>query len=526
VFDRGSFSRWVALCGVLMPFPALGGPLPPPNAPTGLLAVSLDPLWEDGRMHLPQLPEWPKADADVPIRRSTLSLEQEQHIRQYLSFDNPEYYKALNNGQSVLGIPKTIRAYEKARQLYRLPRHAPFRKLGIREPRYVFPETEKLPWEFTGTLRDTQIPAFAALEHQLIYRKDGILVLSCGSGKTVLGIAAFGWQQRPALAVVTQLFIAEQWKHALLQFTNIPEDRIGLIGEGRNEWDRDFVISTVQSLASKEDLPPEFYRRFGLVFFDEVHRLGAPLFGRVVSVFTGLRIGLTATLERADGMHALFMLHVGKVFYEDKQQALIPRVYFLHTPIQKDVRGFRQWGGHGKLNIAKIVTHLSRLPERQTFVQNAIRKAYEKNRKTLVLSDRKDELQQHERVLALAYGQENVGLCVGTLHGRMMSHDARRISLEKPIILATSQLVKEGLDKKEIDTLLWEYPISAMGTTEQGAGRVLRVDDEKRPPVIVVFVDSGVYVTEHGERRYPFTTKALKMQQTFKKLHYDIVKGV
>jgi superfamily II DNA or RNA helicase len=249
---------------------------------------------------------------------------------------------------------------------------------------------------------------------------------------------------------------------------------------------------------------------------DEVHRLGAPLFGRVVPIFTGVRIGLTATLERPDGMHQLFMMHVGKTFYEDRQQQLIPRVYFIHTPVKKNVNGFRQWGGNGKLNIAKIVTHLSRLDYRREFVVKLINEAYEKNRKVLTLSERKDELAALHETLG-----EDSGMCIGP-----MSQEDRLASLRKPIILATAQLVKEGLDEPLIDTLLIEYPQSSAAFSEQAAGRILRVNDVKRPPVIVVLVDSGVFVEEGNERRYPFLDKARKMQQTFKKLNYDIVKGV
>lgn len=490
---------------------SLSPSLPPSVGPQ----IALDALWDDESMKLPRVSEWPVGEADVPILRSTLTHEQEATICRFLSFDNPEYFKALNSGQAVDGIPRYLRAYEKTRSLYRLPRHAPFRKFGIREPRFVIPKTEMLPWEFTKTLRENQHAPFEALKHQLIYRKDGVLVLSCGRGKTIIATAAFAWQQRPTLAIVTQLFIAQQWKDALLTFTNIPEDRIGLIGDGKNEWNKDFVISTVQSLAKRDDLPPDFYRRFGIIFFDEVHRLGAPLFSRVVPVFTGVRIGLTATLERTDGMHKLFMLHVGEKFYEDRSQQLIPRVYFLPTPVQKDVSGFRQWGGHRKLNMAKIVTHLSRLDYRREFVLGLIQRAFKKNRKVLLLSERKDELFAYREILG-----DDSGLCIGS-----MSQDERQQSLQKPIILATAQLVKEGLDKADIDTLVIEFPQSSEAFSEQAAGRILRMDDSKRSPKIYVLVDSGVYVGKEN-RYYPFTVKAKKMAQTFRKLNYEIIRGM
>jgi superfamily II DNA or RNA helicase len=469
-------------------------------------------------MKLPRLYDWPKAEADVPVKRALLSVEQEQRIQSLLRFPNPEFFKALNSGQNVEGLARYIFAYERYTGMYRLPRHAPWGKLGLQAPRLSVPTTDTLPWEFTGTLRDNQQAAFLALRDQLIYHKDGILVLSCGKGKTVLATAGFGWQQRPALAVVTQLFIAQQWKKALLEFTNIPAERIGMIGDGAAEWDKDFVIATIQTLAQK-DFPADFYRRFGLVFYDECHRLGAQFFGRVAPMFTGVRIGLTATLERADRMQDLFMLHLGRVFYEDKEQQLVPRVYFRKTPVNKDVKGFRY---RGKLNTAKLVTHLSRLENRRAFVVDLIRKSQKKDRKVLVLSERKEELKALHELCG-----PTSAICVGSLDGKHMKQETKEAALDHPIILATSQLVKEALDKKEIDTLIIEYPQSSESFSEQSTGRILRLDDDKREPVILVLMDSGCYYEDGtGKKHRPFKAKCVAMERTFKRLGYDIVEGV
>jgi superfamily II DNA or RNA helicase len=485
-----------------------------PFSPSCPCAKPLDGLCHHRSMRLPKLHEWPKAEADVLVRRSLLTAETEEGIKKLLRFDNPEFFSARSSGQDTEGIARYIKAYQKYPNAYRLPRHAPFQKLSIRTPRFVYPETQKLPWTFHGTLRDQQVPAFAAIEHQLIYRKDGILVLSCGKGKTVLATAAFGWQQRPALAVVTQLFIGEQWKNALLEFTDIPEDRIGYIGDGHAEWDKDFVIATIQTLATK-DFPWQFYRRFGLVFFDECHRLGAQHFGRVAPTFTGQRIGLTATLNRTDKMEQLFMLHLGRVFYEDKQQDLVPRVYFERTTTDKNVKGFR-WQSP-KLNVSKVITHLSKLDYRQEFILDLLKDAYSKKRKILFLSERKQEL--HDLCKQLRKLKYDASVCVGG-----MKQEERTKALNSRIIGATSQLVTEGLDRKDIDTLLILYPQSSENFTEQSAGRILRLDDNKRPPVIVVLVDAGVYDDDRDNQ--PFTAKARRMEATFRRLGYDIRRGV
>ena len=533
---RGLWIRAIALCAVFL-FAAA------PSLPSGRENAvqsrwnALDGAWHTfpfTLMKLPQILPWPKAEADVVVGKAFLSPEQALSLRTYLTFSNPAYFQKLKEGADTTGVDPHIEVYEEYPTMFRVPRHTPFRKIGLPEPRPVFSETRKLEWEFTGKFRDKiQEEAFLALRHQLIYRQDGILVLSAGKGKTVLATAGFGWLQRPTLAIVTQLFIGEQWKESLLEFTNIPEERIGVIGDGKYDWrDKDFVIGTVQTL-SKKDFPWKFYRNFGLVYFDEVHRLGAEQFGRVAPIFTGIRIGLTATLERSDKKHEIFMLHVGKVFFENKEQQLIPRIYFVKTLVKKDISGFRQWRQRrGQLNMAKIVTHLSRIETRQLQIRLLIYQAFVKDRKVLYISERKEELMAIESLLLAddMCSREDVGICVGSLDGRKMEQDVRQAALRKPIILATSQLVKEGLDKPDIDTLIIGYPQSSEIFTEQAAGRILRLDDAKKRPVIVVLVDSGCFVEETyqgvWQKRRPFKRKAEAMRATFKKLGYEIVRDI
>jgi superfamily II DNA or RNA helicase len=172
------------------------------------------------------------------------------------------------------------------------------------------------------------------------------------------------------------------------------------------------------------------------------------------------------------------------------------------------------------------VTHLSRLDYRQEFILDLLNDAYARGRKTLFLSERKEELQSLERALHLTHPKKVVGICVGSLEGKKMPQEDKERALACPIILATAQLVKEALDKKEIDTLIIGFPQSSASFAEQASGRILRLDDDKKPPIVVVLVDYDVYVEEKGMKRRPFVQKAQQMQATFKRLGYKIIREV
>jgi superfamily II DNA or RNA helicase len=481
-------------------------------------------------MLLPHFREHPIAESVVAIDKRQLEKEKLQEIKRLLTFSNQQYFQRQEIGEDTEGVDPYIFAFQETGAVLWLPRHLTWQKLGLRIPRPIFPKTRRLPWELKPNfvLRDYQEPAFDALTKQLTRRQDGILVLSCGKGKTVLAVAGFCWMQTPTLAIVTQLFIGEQWKKELVNLTDIPEERIGLIGKGKCEWkDKDFVIATIQSLAQKE-FPYAFYRRFGLIYYDEVHRLGAHHFGTVAPMFSGVRIGLTATLDRPDGMERMFQLHIGKRFYEDKKQELIPQIYFMSSPTSLDLKGYRMWKRRGKLNFAKIITHLSRDEARQAMVLRWINKAYIRDRKVMLLSDRKEELVAYEDYLKSCEwcGRGDVGVVVGSLDGRTMPQETREKNLRCPVILATAQLVKEGLDKKDIDTLIILYPKSSPGFAEQAVGRILRLDDEKKPPKVYIMVDRDCFLMESNGgqwyKRRPFLAQAKAMQRTFERLGYTI----
>ncbi len=133
----------------------------------------------------------------------------------------------------------------------------------------------------------------------------GVVVLPCGAGKTIVGAAAMARAQATTLILVTNTVSARQWKAELLARTTLTEDEIGEYSGARKEI-RPVTIATYQVMTTKRKgvfphLEVFDTRDWGLVIYDEVHLLPAPIFRFTADIQSRRRLGLTATLVREDG---------------------------------------------------------------------------------------------------------------------------------------------------------------------------------------------------------------------------------
>lgn len=133
----------------------------------------------------------------------------------------------------------------------------------------------------------------------------GVVVLPCGAGKTLVGAAAMAEAKSTTLILVTNTVSARQWKHELVKRTSLTEDEIGEYSGTRKEI-RPVTIATYQVMTTRrKGVYPHLElfdaRNWGLVVYDEVHLLPAPVFKFTADLQARRRLGLTATLVREDG---------------------------------------------------------------------------------------------------------------------------------------------------------------------------------------------------------------------------------
>ena len=148
----------------------------------------------------------------------------------------------------------------------------------------------------------------------------GVVVLPCGSGKTIVGALAMALAQATTLILVTNTVAARQWRDELLRRTTLTADEIGEYSGARKEI-RPVTIATYQVMTTKrQGIYPHLEvfdsRDWGLIIYDEVHLLPAPIFRFTADIQSRRRLGLTATLVREDGREGDVFSLIGPKRYD------------------------------------------------------------------------------------------------------------------------------------------------------------------------------------------------------------------
>ncbi|MCR5437090.1 MAG: DEAD/DEAH box helicase [Treponema sp.] len=175
----------------------------------------------------------------------------------------------------------------------------------------------------TFEIRDYQISAAKALVGDKGPGTGfGTIVLPCGSGKTIVGMQIMDMLKTSTLIITTNISAVHQWIDELLDKTNLTKDDIAEY-TGENKEIRPVTVATYQVLTwrpDKEGPFPHFSifheRPWGLIIYDEVHMLPAPVFRVVAELQAVRRVGLTATLVREDGCEGYVFSLVGPKRYD------------------------------------------------------------------------------------------------------------------------------------------------------------------------------------------------------------------
>lgn len=213
------------------------------------------------------------------------------------------------------------------------------------------------------------------------------------------------------------------------------------------------------------------------------HRHGAVEWGRAVTLFPArLRVGLSATPRRGDGLWDVIRWHVGEVLVRAEGGGSAT-VYLVSTDVNLPPVVYAGRGA-AEMNLGRLVTALTNVAWRNKIIVSEICHALRAGRRILVLSDRLDHLDTLAEQFKSAWGDAEVP-AVGRYVGGMKDADIER-NRDCRLLLGTYQYAKEGLDDPGLDTLFLATPKSDV---EQPVGRILREFPGKKPPLVVDFVD-------------------------------------
>ena len=326
---------------------------------------------------------------------------------------------------------------------------------------------------------------------------------------TVIGLNVLSKLSKKTLIIVHKNFLLEQWKERIRQF--IPEARIGTLkAQIIDVQDKDIVIASLQSLSMKS-YDPEVFKGIGFVIVDEIHRTGTEVFSRALQkVNCKYSMGLTATLERKDGLSKVFTWAIGDVVYKNKKVNDRVHVefsqYFHESPsYSKEERMANQ-----KFNTSRMISNITDFSPRTKFIVGKVKeKMIESDfkRRFLILSDRKKHLSSIETFLKQHLPDESVGYYIGG-----MKEEELKKSEKKNIILATFSFASEGFDVQGLDTLILASPKTNM---EQIVGRILREKEEvrKNTPLIIDIFDDFSF----------FKNQAKKRKTYYRKMKYELL---
>ena len=371
---------------------------------------------------------------------------------------------------------------------------------------FGFPDEERINnyehinIEFNGNLRDYQTKIVD------IYCKEiksngggGLLEIPCGRGKTVIALNIIAQLKVKTLIIVHKSFLLNQWVERINDF--LPTARVGKIqGQIIDTENKDIVIGMLQSLSMKE-YPSDMFNEYGLTVVDECHHISSEVFCRSLQkIVTKHTLGLSATMQRKDGLTRVFKMFLGDIIYKEKREAtdnVIVKSFKYVT--NDDEFNETKYDFRGNVQHSSMISKLCAYNRRSEFILKILEKELKEKegQQIMILAQNKNILNylftaiEHRRIATVGY-----------YIGGMKDADLK-VSERKTIIIATYAMAAEALDIKTLTTLILATPRSDV---IQSVGRILRVKHER--PLVIDIVDSHEVFCKQWIKRCSFYKKS------------------
>lgn len=371
---------------------------------------------------------------------------------------------------------------------------------------------EKTLFQFTKNLRDIQMPIVNICIEHLKKNKGGFLSVGCGAGKTVMALKMAAEIGLKTLVVVHKTFLQDQWIERIKQFTDA---RYGIIRQDKVQVkDKDIVVGMIQSISMK-DYDPNIFEGFGCIIYDEVHHAASRVFSNCLfKCGAEYTIGLSATLQRKDGLTKVLHWYLGQMMYSEKakinKQVIVKTIHYKSKdPLFREKKRWR--AGGMTADVVKMTTNICDLDERTKHLIDIIDELRKQpERKILILSGRKAHLTAMKNGVdtRIAEDVENGIIEQNECRTYFYTGDNNRKERKDAedngdVLFGTFELAQEGLDIERLNTIILATPKKNI---VQAVGRIMRKvlqSGDVRPliidycDVLSVFESQGIVREKH-----------------------------
>lgn len=324
---------------------------------------------------------------------------------------------------------------------------------------------------------------------------------------TVMALNIISRLQKKTLIIVHKEFLLNQWIERINQY--LPDARVGKIqGKIIDTKDKDIVIGMLQSLSMKDYSEKEF-QEFGLTIVDECHHIAAAVFSNsLFKIVTNNMLGLSATMDRKDGLTHVFKKFIGDVCYKlernkDEDNVLVRVIQYDSN--DKDYRNvIYNYKGH--VHYSAMLSKICEYQPRSEMILKILKNELEYHPKQQIMI-----LAHNKSILKYLYDnivERNIA-SVGYYIGGMKEKDLKETE-SKQVVIATYAMAEEALDIKSLSALILA---TSKKDVVQAVGRILRTKHENN--VVYDIVDSHeLFQKQYKHRRRYYTKCNYKILET------------
>lgn len=439
-----------------------------------------------------------------------------QFCKKELTYKNPEIEKRKRMGFYVYGMDKEIKLYNYYEDNLYVP-IGMFEKIynqhPINEDYMDYTTIKNTNIVSNMVLRDYQKPVLQAITEKM----NGIVIAPCGTGKTSMGLECIAHLKQKGLWICHTMELLNQAKERAEQTMIV---KTSTITDGKCDTSGDIVFATVQTLLKFIEKRELKQNEFGIIVVDEVQHLSCnpnsiQMFRQSVEYFSArYKIGLSATVHRADGLHECIYKILGDPIYKIEQRdndyaciynnkilmkfpvdkfqvpAQIKIVYSNYDVMKHDV--FSPDGG--TLVYAKLISSLAENKERNDLILNILKKV---QGSTVIISDRVEQLKY------LCDKVENGVQIDGKTNKKVRKKAIDDVRSGKiKYLFASYNLIKEGLDCPILSNIVLATPVKDYAIVVQSIGRIQRPYQGKTIATVYDIIDDiGMLYRFYTKRR-------------------------